>query len=403
MQKHWTGRRSSWAVIALGASMLAGCTTYKPLDGGSQVPWAAQAQAARSQVAQSQVEQSQVGQRQAAAPAPRRQAVVASELPPLDARPGPVRLGPARPAVAVDPAPASAAPALAPVMATRPRAVKEPGPLAQPAPQPAKATVAAVQPDAPAAKATQHRVAAGDRLGAVAQAYGVSLAALAEANDLAPPYVIHVGQILRLPSGGEAAPVRYVVRQGDTLSDIARRFDVATADVAATNGIASPYQLSVGQSLAIPGVQTARAVPDAAPPPLTGRGFLWPVSGKVVGGYGVTASGQHRNGINIAARKGAPVVAAEDGIVVYASDGIDGYGRMVLVRHAEAYITTYAHNASLLVEVGDVVRRGQVIARVGDTGDVSSSQLHFELRRGTKPINPEAVLVRDSTAVASTS
>jgi murein DD-endopeptidase MepM/ murein hydrolase activator NlpD len=96
-------------------------------------------------------------------------------------------------------------------------------------------------------------------------------------------------------------------------------------------------------------------------------------------------------------------VAAEDGIVVYAGDGIEGYGRMVLLRHDEGYITTYAHNAALLVEVGNVVRRGQVIARVGDTGDVSQSQLHFELRRGTKPINPESVLVRDPTAVASAS
>ena len=111
-------------------------------------------------------------------------------------------------------------------------------------------------------------------------------------------------------SPAETSVVSYTVRQGDTLSGIAGRFDVAMADVAATNGIASPYQLSVGQSLAIPGARTAKAVPDAAPPPLTGRGFLWPVSGKVVGGYGVTASGQHRNGINIAARKGAPVAAA---------------------------------------------------------------------------------------------
>ncbi|MGH6919405.1 MAG: peptidoglycan DD-metalloendopeptidase family protein, partial [Geminicoccaceae bacterium] len=220
---------------------------------------------------------------------------------------------------------------------------------------------------------------------------------------LAPPYVVQVGQVLDIPSGGEATPIRYVVRQGDTLSGIAGRFDVAMADVAAANGIRNPYQLSVGQSLEIPGVQTAKAVPDAAPPALTGRGFLWPVDGKVIGGFGVTGNGQHRNGINIAARKGAPVVASEDGIVVYASDGIDGYGRMVLVRHDEGYITTYAHNATLLVEVGDLVRRGQVIARVGDTGDVSTSQLHFELRRGTKPINPEAVLVRDSTAIASTS
>ena len=135
--------------------------------------------------------------------------------------------------------------------------------------------------------ATQHRVAAGDRLGALAQAYGVSLEALARANDLAPPYVVYVGQVLQVPAGGEAAPVRYAVRQGDTLSGIAGRFDVAAADVAAANGIGSPYRLSVGQSLEIPGAQTAKAVPDAAPPALTGRGFLWPVDGKVIGGFGV--------------------------------------------------------------------------------------------------------------------
>jgi murein DD-endopeptidase MepM/ murein hydrolase activator NlpD len=382
MQEHWNRRRRQWAVAALSASLLAGCSTYMPLDGGSQVPWAGQARAP-----------------QAAAVS---RSVVTSELPPADSGRAPIRLGPARPAVAVSPVPAPARvePAPQPVVA-RPAPVVEPA--AAPRPQQAEAVVAAVQPAVAPEQATQHRVASGDRLGALAQAYGVSLEALARANGLSPPYVVYVGQVLQVPSGAKAAPVRYVVRQGDTLSGIAGRFDVATADVAASNGIASPYRLSVGQSLKIPGVQTARAVPDAAPPRLTGRGFLWPVSGKLIGGFGVTANGQHRNGINIAARKGAPVVASEDGIVVYASDGIDGYGRMVLVRHDEGYITTYAHNASLLVEVGDVVRRGQVIARVGDTGDVSTSQLHFELRRGTKPINPEAVLVRDATAIASAS
>jgi murein DD-endopeptidase MepM/ murein hydrolase activator NlpD len=389
MQEHWNGRRQ-WAAVALSASVLAGCSTYMPLDGGSQVPWAAQAQAARSQLAQSQTAEA----------APRRGSVVTSELPPVGSQRGPVRLEPARPAGAVSPALAPVPSAPAPVVERRAPAVE---PAAAPRPQPAKAVVAATQPEVSAGLATQHRVAAGDRLGALAQSYGVSLAALAQANDLSAPYVVYVGQVLQIPAGATVTPVRYVVRQGDTLSGIAGRFDVAMADVAAANGIRSPYRLSVGQPLSIPGVQTAKAVPDAAPPPLTGRGFLWPVDGKVIGGFGVTGNGQHRNGINIAARKGAPVVASEDGIVVYASDGIDGYGRMVLVRHAEGYITTYAHNATLLVEVGDVVRRGQVIARVGDTGDVSTSQLHFELRRGTQPINPEAVLVRDSTAIASAS
>jgi murein DD-endopeptidase MepM/ murein hydrolase activator NlpD len=271
-------------------------------------------------------------------------------------------------------------------------------------PKPAPEAVAAVQPSEAASRNPgRHRVVRGEHLGAIAQGYGVSLEGLAQANDLAPPYVIHVGQVLQIPDGAEVEPRRYVVARGDTLSGVAQRFDVAASDVAAANGIDSPYQLSVGQRLEIPGTQTVKAVPDAAPPPLTGAGFLWPVDGKLIGKFGATDDGQRQNGINIAARKGAPVVASEDGIVVYASDGIHGYGRMILVRHAEGYITTYAHNAALLVEVGDVVRRGQVIARVGDTGDVSQSQLHFELRKGTKAINPEAVLVRQSTAVASTS
>jgi murein DD-endopeptidase MepM/ murein hydrolase activator NlpD len=375
MREDCNKRRRQWVVIALGVSVLASCTTYKPLDGGSQVPWAGKLPAT------------------SVATAPR--SVVTSELPPPGLQRQPARAAPARPTVLVSPVPAPA-----PVV-SRPAPIV--APPAAPSPQPTRTAVAAAAPAAAPGGPTQHRVAAGDRLGTVAQAYGVSVEALARANDLAPPYVIHVGQVLQVPAGGEAAPVRYAVRPGDTLSGIARRFDVATADVATANGIESPYRLSVGQSLEIPGAQTAKAVPDAAPPALTGRGFLWPVDGKVIGGFGVASNGQHHNGINIAARKGAPVVASEDGIVVYASDGIDGYGRMILVRHAEGYITTYAHNATLLVEVGDVVRRGQVIARVGDTGDVSTSQLHFELRRGTKPINPEAVLVRDSTAIASTS
>lgn len=375
MREHWNRRYRRWAVAALSASVLAGCTTYKPLDGGSQVPWAGQARAPQAALAS--------------------RSVVSSELPPIEPRREPVRLGPA-------PAPQPVAKRTEPVVEP---AIAPPERSADVAAVRVQPPVATSKAEAPAAAggATQHRVASGDRLGAVAEAYGVSLEAMAEVNGLSAPYVIYVGQVLQVPAGAAAAPVRYVVRRGDTISGIARRFDVAMADVAASNGIRSPYRLSVGQSLEIPGVQTAKAVPDAAPPALTGRGFLWPVSGKLIGGFGATASGQHRNGINIAARKGAPVVASEDGIVVYASDGIDGYGRMVLVRHAEGYITTYAHNAALLVEVGDLVRRGQVIARVGDTGDVSTSQLHFELRRGTKPINPEAVLVRDSTAVASTS
>ena len=105
----------------------------------------------------------------------------------------------------------------------------------------------------------------------------------------------------------------------------------------------------------------------------------------MIGDFGRTKAGQWRDGINIAARQGAPVLAAEGGIVAYAGEGIHGYGRLILLRHAEGYITTYAHNAALLVEVGDLVERGQVIARVGSTGESTGCLLHFELRKGRKP------------------
>ena len=122
---------------------------------------------------------------------------------------------------------------------------------------------------------------------------------------------------------------------------------------------------------------------------------------KVVGQFGESGKGQRRDGIDIAARKGTPVVAAENGVVAYAGEGVGSYGRLILLRHGDGYVTTYAHNASLMVAVGDLVRRGQVIARVGDTGDATGSQLHFELRKGRTPIDPEKHLVHDSTEVAS--
>ena len=206
---------------------------------------------------------------------------------------------------------------------------------------------------------------------------------------------------------------RYVVRRGETLSGIAERADVSMAELAAFNRIDSPDDLYAGQKLRLPAADVARSEPPAAkpalgpisrgaPPPLSGQGFLWPVNGKVVGGFGPIGQGQRRDGIDIAARQGAPVLAAEDGIVAYAGGGIRGYGRLILLRHDEGYITTYSHNAALLVEAGELVQRGQVIARVGATGDATRSQLHFELRKGRTPIDPETVLVREPTALAST-
>ena len=146
-----------------------------------------------------------------------------------------------------------------------------------------------------------------------------------------------------------------------------------------------------------------RTAGDGAPPPLSGNGFLWPVRGKIVSPFGGKPNGTRNNGINIRAAEGAPVLAAENGVVVYAGEEIPGYGRMLLLSHAQGFLTAYAHNRDLAVAVGDRVDRGQQIATVGRTGNVTTPQLHFELREGRQPIDPVALLESATTQVASAS
>jgi len=141
----------------------------------------------------------------------------------------------------------------------------------------------------------------------------------------------------------------------------------------------------------------------AKPPSLSGDGFVWPARGKVVNGFGDKKDGTRNDGLNIAAPAGSPVLASENGIVVYADDKLPGYGNMLLIRHAGNFTTAYAHAQTLLVKVGDRVKRGQKIATVGTTGGLRTPQLHFELRTGPNAIDPQRYLEGDPnhTEVAS--
>jgi len=126
--------------------------------------------------------------------------------------------------------------------------------------------------------------------------------------------------------------------------------------------------------------------------------FLWPVRGKVILGFGGRESGLHNDGINIAAEEGTQVKAADGGVVVYAGNQLACYGQLLLIKHPNGYVTAYAHNKELLVGRGDKVKRGQAIALVGDTGDVDQPQLHFEVRKGPRAVDPGPHLI---TATAS--
>ena len=248
----------------------------------------------------------------------------------------------------------------------------------------------------------------GDTVYAVSRREQVPLRALIEVNRLRPPYRLAVGQKLRVPR----VKIHYV-GEGETLYGISRRYGVELYRLAKSNGIKHPYGVTLGDRLAIPLARAAprrraeaprrprptrvgtlsrpmpRARPAATPLPARAASkFAWPVRGRLISRFGVKPGGLHNDGINIAVAKGAPVRAAENGVVAYAGNELAGFGNLLLIRHAGGYTTAYAHSARILVRRGQRVKRGQIVTRAGSTGSVDRPQLHFEIRKGSKAVNP---------------
>lgn len=200
----------------------------------------------------------------------------------------------------------------------------------------------------------------------------------------------------------------HTVVRGDTVYGVSSRYNVEQAALRSANGISSDNGLRVGQCLIIPGRSNASATQVASvatpgaprprvkppidmPPPATGQ-FIWPAEGRIVSRYGPKEGGLHNDGINIAVPEGTPVMAAQSGVVAYAGNELRGYGNLLLVRHADGWMTAYAHNAELLVARGETVAKGQTIATAGRTGSVQSAQVHFEIRRGSQAVDPLKVM-----------
>ena len=234
-------------------------------------------------------------------------------------------------------------------------------------------------------------VRSGDTLNELVDRHNVSARATIALNNLEPPYALVVGQRLHLPPSRS-----YVVREGDTIYGISRRFGVDMASLVRANGIAPPYTITLGQRLHVPGGTAELAKAPETPSAAEGERriaasparFEWPLQGRVVSTFGSKPGGLHNDGINIAAEHGAPVRAADGGVVAYAGNELRGFGELVLIRHADGWVTAYGHNEGLLVDRGDTVTRGQIIGRVGATGSVSAPQLHFEIRKGIEAVDP---------------
>lgn len=270
------------------------------------------------------------------------------------------------------------------------------------------------------------RVRPGDTLSELADRYDVSTDSVARINGISDHHRIYAGDILRIPAGSRATrdavyadatarPSRanpYVAapepRRGgypDSNRVAVRNLPPVNTRPSQQPASSSPaprviasntppkshawYNPAPTQSIQQPNapvVQQQQYVPGSPR-------FVWPVSGRVISEFGSNNSGEKNDGINIAAKSGDPIHAAASGTVTYAGNQLRGYGNLLLIKHDDGYVTAYAHAQTIMVQKGDRVLKGQVIATVGQTGDVTAPQVHFEIRNGITPVNPMALLV----------
>lgn len=309
------------------------------------------------------------------------------------------------------------------------------------------------------------RVEPGMTLYSIARANQLSVGELAQANNLAAPYSVSVGQTLVVPGRTNAVTPQpayarpdspmtasnglHTVRAGETLYSLGRAYGVHPFTIARLNGLSNNEALRQGQTLRIPAGAAHSAAPavasrqaDHTQPALTSTApasvndaaeqpagdvaatapkpveqpqqqvtdnqqpaqeagslsFRWPVKGRVISGYGSKPGGLRNEGINIAVPEGTDVRSAEAGVVAYAGNELKGYGNLVLIRHEGGWVTAYAHNKDLFVKRGDTVKRGDVIAKAGQTGSVSSPQVHFEVRKGATAMDPMRFLNASTAA-----
>ncbi|MDO8878091.1 MAG: peptidoglycan DD-metalloendopeptidase family protein [Pseudolabrys sp.] len=255
------------------------------------------------------------------------------------------------------------------------------------APAAAPRIAAPAQVAAPAA-GNVHIVAPGESLMGIARKNNMTLVTLARANNIEPYTKLNIGDRITIPGGRQAA-----LRPAPAIA--------APAPTIAAPQVVQPRMIPMGKVAAAPAETARMATQEPATTETAASGadaagampsFRWPVQGRIIAGFGAKANGVQNDGINLAVPEGTPIKAAEDGVVAYAGNELKGYGNLVLIRHANGFVSAYANAKELLVKRGDSIKRGQVIANAGQTGNVTSPQLHFEIRKGSTPVDPTKYL-----------
>jgi murein DD-endopeptidase MepM/ murein hydrolase activator NlpD len=247
-----------------------------------------------------------------------------------------------------------------------------------------------------------HTVESGDTLYALGRKYGVSPFAIAEANGWDTNQQLGLGQKVKIP-GSRATATKLVEKPivEDTVAELEPAKKLKKPTKKAPLSLAEEEQVAADdESEAAVGEAPKKVLAEVKPKfkeqpvaeaPMVspaGLNLRWPLKGKVISGYGNKPGGLKNEGINISVPEGTSIRAADTGVVAYAGNELKGYGNLVLIRHAGGYVTAYAHAKELLVKRGDKIERGAIIGKAGQTGSVSSPQLHFEVRKGATALDP---------------
>ncbi|MDX2504328.1 MAG: peptidoglycan DD-metalloendopeptidase family protein [Gammaproteobacteria bacterium] len=241
-----------------------------------------------------------------------------------------------------------------------------------------------------------HTVKKGDTLYSIAWMYGLDYKGIAYKNRIKPPYRIYAGNRLRLETRSAIKVAKKVTKKTKVSAHSGRQKDInkinpnRTGSVSTKSNQTNRERLSTGsksRTSAKKKSTTGVVKKYNKTAQYTGSKGLkwgWPVTGKVIQRY---SPGSGKKGIDISAAKGTLIKSAEAGKIVYSGQGLVGYGRLIIIKHNDTYLSAYAHNQSLLVNEGQLVKKGQNIARMGRSG-TDRYKLHFEIRKNGKPVNP---------------
>jgi murein DD-endopeptidase MepM/ murein hydrolase activator NlpD len=239
----------------------------------------------------------------------------------------------------------------------------------------------------------------GDSVYSIARKQNILMSDLISKNNIKPPYIIRVGDELIIPKTNY-----HKVQKGESLYSISKKYNISIGQLNFLNNLDNS-KIIINQILAISTddnkpdnkiiiSQDIPKIQSIKQKKITKKynNFSWPCKGKIISSFGNKGNGLYNDGVNIESKKGALVLASEKGKVVYAGNGLKGYGNLIIIKHSNDFISSYAHLDRIKVRRDDLVEKSKVIAYVGNSGNVDSPQTHFSLRKKREAINPESYI-----------